>query len=102
MYHKQPQGLEIPDALSHRGVETSIAAGIKASHSSADVKRQIIQALRYQVPEGATSDELSALLRIAYENLQPRVSDLKREGFVVKAGERYNHKGNKTNVWKLK
>lgn len=88
--------------LPHRGVETSILAGKKAGRNSAENKKKILQSLKTDFPDGATSYEMADFLKKDHAGIQPRVSDLRHEGLVVDSGKtRPNHKGNKAIVWVL-
>lgn len=88
--------------LPHRGVVTSILAAKKAGRNSAENKKKIMQALLSDFPDGATSYEMADFLKKDHATLQPRFSDLRDEGKLVRTDKtRPNHKGNKASVWKL-
>lgn len=88
--------------LPHRGIETSILAGRKAGRNSAENKEKIIYALANDFAHGSTSYEMSDFLKKDHACIQPRFSDLRDEGKIIRTDKtRLNHKGNKASVWVL-
>lgn len=80
--------------------DTSIIAGDKIKYTASEIKMQILDALKFPFVRGATSDELAEHLKIAYKNVQPRCSDLRRDKYIIDSGiRRSNEDGNPVIVW---
>ena len=80
-----PNADRYPRAPGHRNVETSVAAAHYAKPTAATVRQMVLEAVRSR---RQTSFELARSLRIPYETLQPRTSELKAQGLIKDSGLR--------------
>ena len=58
-----------------------------SSRSSAAIAGHIVRLLRGN-PEGLTADEIAERLGVSFLSVRPRVSELKRAGFIQDSGKR--------------
>jgi len=89
-----------PDASGHRGMETSVAAAVALSPSLGRLQHMVLDVIRAAGMRGLTADELAASLGMSCWSIQPRISELKREGLIRDSHQRrLNVTGKEAIVW---
>lgn len=79
---------QYPHAPAYRDVDTSKNAAEAMTKSASVIRLKVLTAIAEKNDEGATSMELSKILNIAYEAVQPRTSELKKQGKIMDSGLR--------------
>lgn len=77
--------VENPCASRHRGAPTSEAAHESIRESKAETRARVLRYITWQGRYGATWDEISGALDIAYAN-SGRITELLTSGEIVDAG----------------
>ena len=77
-----------PDAPGHRNVDTSIAAADALAPKLGRLQRMAEGSIRDAGANGLTADELAARLNMDRWSIQPRTSELKRQGLIRDSGHR--------------
>lgn len=86
----------------HRGVDTSVEAAIAVKPSAQALRFAVYDTLRNHFAQGATAHQLAEHLREPYANVQPRLSELRRDGQIVDSGKRgHTPSGKPCIVWRL-
>jgi DNA-binding MarR family transcriptional regulator len=94
------QPLAYPDGPGHRGVDTCIAAADAIASSLGRLQRVVLNAIRSTGIHGATTNELADRLKIDRGSVQPRTSELRRQGLIIDSGRRRpNANGKSAIVW---
>lgn len=89
-----------PYAPGHRNVDTSIAAAVALAPKLGRLQQMAWEAIRDAGQHGLTADELAALLRMDRWSIQPRTTELKRQGLIRDSGQRRkNATGKMAIVW---
>ena len=89
-----------PDAPGHRQVETSVAAADDLAPKLGRLQRMAQATIRDAGLRGLTADELAARLKMDRWSIQPRTSELKRQGLIRDSGHRRpNATGKRAIVW---
>ncbi|MCG7628951.1 hypothetical protein MHM88_14160 [Epibacterium sp. MM17-32] len=73
--------------VGHSGTDTSVLSAQAISGHAADVRSAVIETLKLMA-EPLTTPEITDLLGYPECTVQPRVSELKRDGLVVDSGVR--------------
>lgn len=91
-----------PDSPGHRGVETSIEAADALASRLGPLQSLTLDFITLRGALGATSDECAAGLGIDRGAVQPRTSELSRNGLIVDSRlRRLNATGKRAIVWSL-
>ena len=91
-----------PNDPGHRGIDTSITAAENIKMPAKEIRFAIVELLRSDLwrERGATSEELSEILRQKYKRVQPRTSELQVSGHIRDSGRtRKNADGSDCIVW---
>ena len=89
-----------PDAPGHRQVETSVAAADDLAPKLGRLQRMAQATIRDAGLSGLTADELAARLKMDRWSIQPRTSELKRQGLIRHSDHRRpNATGKRAIVW---
>lgn len=93
---------EYPDAPGHRGVETSIEAAEAIQPKHGRLQRLTLEAITSRGAFGLTTDECAETLGLERWSVQPRTSELRKQGKIVDSGlRRRNATGRRSIVWTL-
>src|ERR1043166_5743786 len=84
----------------HRGNPQSVEAGQKAHKGAEIARKRILEALRRS--NGLSCDQLEELTGLSHQSCSARISELKREGKIVKAGTRQTRSGCNAAVYKVR
>ena len=77
-----------PYVPAFRAVDTSKDAAESIKQSASYIRVKVLTAIIQRKELGATSQELSEVLGMAYESVQPRTSELKKQGKIMDSGMR--------------
>jgi len=77
----------------HGGNEESRSAFLRILRSMPQQRRFILETIRAAGQRGRTCDELAALLHVDCNKISGRLSELKRDGLITKAGTRPTRSG---------
>lgn len=77
-----------PHVPAARRTDTSIKAAEDMRSSACTIRAQVLASIRARGEHGATSKELAELLNLPYEAVQPRTSELRKQGKIVDSGLR--------------
>lgn len=75
-----------PEHPGYRATDTSLAAAQAVRPKAAWLREKVRAALEEIGP--ATVPQVAAYLRVAYESIQPRFSELKEKGYIIDSGRR--------------
>lgn len=83
-------------------IDTQLQAYAAINESRAAFLRTRVKTTLQSLPDGATSEELAALMREDYKSVQPRTSELHEDLQIFDTGKRRkNESGKKAIVWAL-
>ncbi len=89
-----------PFSAGYKENTTSKLAADKITPTTSFLRDRVLDHIR-RMPNGATADEVAALMGEDLLNVRPRFSELKLRGLIEKTGERrQNQKGNSQLVWR--
>lgn len=101
--HTEGLPLWVADAPSRRGAEpTSAEAGHRVRHKAASLRERVLSLMRSKSRYwgGWTADEVAEILGESVLATRPRLSELRKAGFIRATGERrVNASGLRAAVW---
>lgn len=91
-----------PDAPGFKVAGPSEEAAVKIAPRAEILRGQILDQFRTIYPKGATADEVARDMNLSVLTVRPRVSELHRNGYLAKTGERRtNSSGMTATVWRF-
>lgn len=91
---------EYPHSAGSRGVDTSLDAARSIDLSVGHLQRVALRAIRAAGSRGLSTNELVAVVHIHRDSIQPRTSELARQGLIRDSGlRRRNANGKYAIVW---
>lgn len=92
-----------PQAPGFQRTDTSRAAAEDIAICARTLRAKALLAIREAGFEGLTTNELSAVLNISRDSIQPRTSELRAQGKIVDSGlRRQNANGKSAIVWRAR
>jgi DNA-binding Lrp family transcriptional regulator len=89
-----------PAVPGWREPETSREAAELIAASASVIRRRVLALIKDESPEGIGVHQIAQRLLLPVPTVQPRVSELKRAGFVVASGKRCkNESGASAHLW---
>lgn len=95
-------GQTYPDSPGHRGVDTSIEAAEDIAPRVGRLQKMALDHIGAAAFHGCTCDELATKTGVDYASIQPRTSELRKQGLIKDSKRRrVNSKGKNVIVWVL-